>query len=76
MLVVYSINDCKWCEIIKKMLTENGIDYEEKNVMESRENKVELAERVNYSKEVKFPVVCKDSECVMGANIPKIKGLF
>lgn len=75
MVIVYSINDCKWCEIIKSFLTENGVDYEERNVMENREYKIQLSEKLNFSKDVKFPVVCKEDDCVVGPNMPKIRGL-
>ena len=35
MVKVYSINDCPWCEKVKKYLKSKNVDFEEHNIEEN-----------------------------------------
>lgn len=39
MVKVYSINDCPWCEKVKKYLKSKNVEFEEHNIEENDEDR-------------------------------------
>lgn len=69
-VIVYSTNDCVECGIVKRMLTEYDIAFEERNIVES----------IKYQKEVEslgimgVPVTIYKEEAVKGMT-PELQTL-
>lgn len=70
MVKVYSINDCPWCDKVKKYLKSKGIAYEECNLEESDEAREAC---VRLTRDTAVPVVTvNDADYVLGLDKAKI----
>ena len=45
---VYSTPTCPWCQKVKKFLEENQIQFTEKDVINNRENRLELVKKIKH----------------------------
>lgn len=48
-IIVYSRNYCAWCEEVKKFLSKNKIEFEEKNITYSKEYLDEMVKKSGQS---------------------------
>ena len=65
---VYSSNTCPYCVTAKEYLTENGIEFEEKNVQTDAEARNELMQMGH----MRVPVLVIDDEEIVGFDKDKI----
>ena len=65
---VYSSNTCPYCVTAKEYLTENGIEFEEKNVQTDAEARNELMQMGHMG----VPVLVIDDEEIVGFDKDKI----
>lgn len=64
LVIVYSMEDCVECTFVKKMLTEEGIPFEVRDVMKSEEYKKEV-EKYGF---LGVPVTVVGDHAVKGLN--------
>lgn len=67
-VVVYSSNTCPYCVSAKKYLTENGIEFEEKNIQTNPEARKELMQMGHMG----VPVILIDDEEIVGFDKNRI----
>ena len=63
-VIVYSMEDCVECTFVKKMLTEEGIPFEVRDITSSEENKKEV-EKYGF---LGVPVTVVGDHAVKGFN--------
>jgi glutaredoxin len=68
-VVVYTGNDCYWCERAKQYLSGRGVPYEERNV---EENEAYGPEVINLSGQRHVPVIVVGSHAVVGFKKPEL----
>lgn len=68
-VVVYSSNTCPYCVTAKEFLTENNIEFEEKNIQEDKDARKELMSMGHMG----VPVILIDDEEIVGFDKPKIE---
>jgi glutaredoxin-like YruB-family protein len=69
MVKVYSTPTCPYCVTLKEFLKEKGIDFEDIDVSQNRE---ELENMIKKSGQMGVPVVEIDNEVVVGFDREKI----
>ncbi len=69
-VIVYSTSSCPWCVKVKDFLSENNIEFEERNAQENPKYAVELQEK---SGGLAVPVTDIDGTVIIGFNVPKLK---
>jgi glutaredoxin 3 len=72
-VIVYSTPVCPYCEITKKFLQKNNIEYEEKNIAGDQEAAKEMMEK---SGQMSVPVIDIDGKIIVGFNKEKISELL
>lgn len=68
-VVVYSKNNCPQCRMVKKLLTDKEVSFEERNIEEE-------PEYIEYLKSLEFktvPVTDIDGELIPGFNPPALR---
>jgi glutaredoxin-like YruB-family protein len=74
MVKVYSINNCPWCDKVKKYLKSRQVDFEERNIENSPEA---LDECRKLTGDEAVPVITIDGkEFVLGFDKAKIDALL
>ena len=68
-VVIYTGNDCYWCDRAKQYLSQRGVPYEERNV---EENEAYGPEVVNLSGQRHVPVIVVGSHAVIGFKKPEL----
>ncbi len=66
---IYSTPTCTYCIILKKYLSEKGIDYEDLDVSENEEAQKEMIEK---TKQMGVPVIDIEGEIIIGFDKEKI----
>ena len=69
-VIVYSSSHCPWCVKLKDFLTENNVEFEERNAQENPAYARELQEK---SGGLAVPVADIDGSIIIGFNVPKLK---
>lgn len=69
-VIVYSSTHCPWCVKVKEFLTENNVEFEERNAQENPQYAAELQEK---SGGLAVPVTDVDGIIIIGFNVPKLK---
>lgn len=67
---LYTTPTCPYCTIAKKFLDDNGVKYEELNIVEDKEAREEMK---NKCKSLAVPTICFDNEVVVGFIEPEIR---
>lgn len=73
MIKVYSTPTCPYCQMAKKFLEENGIDFENVDVSTNQEAAQEM---IKKSGQMGVPVIDIDGNIIIGFNKSKIKSLL
>ncbi len=74
MVKVYSINNCPWCDKVKKYLKSRNVEYTECNI---EEDEAALAECQALTNDEAVPVVTADGkEFVLGFDKGKIDAML
>jgi glutaredoxin len=68
-IIIYTGNDCYWCDRAKQYLSQRGVPYEERNV---EENEAYGPEVVNLSGQRHVPVIVVGSHAVVGFKKPEL----
>ena len=70
MVKVYSINDCPWCEKVKKYLKSKNVEFEEHNI---EENDVDRDACYELTGDTKVPITtANDKDYVLGFEKAKL----
>ena len=69
-VVVYSSNTCPYCVSAKQYLSENGVEFEERNVQTSADARQELMQMGHMG----VPVILIDDEEIVGFDKDRIDG--
>ncbi len=72
-ITIYSTPTCPYCEMTKKFLSANEIEYEEKNVANDQEAAKEMIEK---SGQMGVPVTDIDGEIVVGFDKDKLSEIL
>lgn len=71
-IVVYSSDTCPYCVAAKNFLTENGFEYEERNINQNEQFRNELVEKGYRG----VPVIIVDDEEIAGFDQRKLQELL
>lgn len=72
-VIVYSTPSCPNCNMVKEFLTDNNVDFEEKNVADDR---AAAKEMIELSGQQGVPVIVVDDKIVIGFDEEKLKALL
>jgi len=72
-VVVYSTPTCPYCTMVKDYLSDNNVEYEEKDVSVDEKARDEMTEK---SGQMGVPVIDVDGEMVMGFDKEKLAKLL
>jgi glutaredoxin 3 len=61
---LYSTPTCPYCKMAKKFLEDNGVKYQEFNIVEDKAAREELKK----CDSVAVPTICFDGEAIVGFN--------
>jgi glutaredoxin len=67
---LYTTHTCPYCRIAKKFLDDNGVEYQEYNIVEDKAAREEMK---NRCKSLAVPTICFDNEVMVGFNEPEIR---
>lgn len=67
---IYTTPTCPYCRMAKKFLDDNGIKYQEFNVVE---NKAAREEMISKCRSLAVPTICIDNEMLVGFNEAQLK---
>jgi glutaredoxin 3 len=67
---LYTTPTCPYCKMAKKFLDDNGIKYQEFNVVEDKEAREEMKKKCDS---LAVPTICFDGEVMIGFNEGKLK---
>lgn len=73
---LYALSTCGWCRRTKKLLDENGVNYElvYVDLLQGEEQKKVLNEVTKWNPRLSFPtLVLDDSEAIIGYDEARIK---
>lgn len=62
---IYTTPTCPYCKIAKKFLDDNGIKYQEFNIVEDKAAREEMK---NKCDSLAVPTICFDGEVLVGFN--------
>ena len=77
-VMLYALSTCGWCRKTKQLLNQLGIayDYVDVDQLEGVEKDTVVKEIMRWNPKCSFPtVVINDSQCVVGYDEEKIKGI-
>lgn len=72
-VMVYSTPTCPYCNMVKEFLTENKVEFEEKNVAEDEAAAKEMIEKTGQQG---VPVIDIDGKTVVGFDEAKLRELL
>ncbi|MBW3003891.1 glutaredoxin family protein [Candidatus Woesearchaeota archaeon] len=72
-VIVFTTPTCPYCKMAKEFLTENKIEYEERDVSVDQEAAKEMIEK---SGQQGVPVILVDEEVVVGFDEPRLRELL
>jgi glutaredoxin-like YruB-family protein len=67
---VYTTPTCPYCKMAKKFLDDNGIKYQELNVVEDKAAREEMK---NKCHSLAVPTICIDNEVLVGFDEAQLK---
>jgi len=67
---IYTTPTCPYCKMAKKFLDDNGIKYQEFNVVE---NKAAREEMISKCRSLAVPTICIADEALLGFNEAQLK---
>lgn len=67
---IYTTPTCPYCKIAKKFLDDNGIKYQEFNIVEDKAAREEMKNRCNS---LTVPTICFNSEVLTGFNEAELR---
>ncbi len=70
---IYSTPACQYCHLAKDFFKQNGVDFEEFDVMV---DEVKRAEMIEKSGQMGVPVITIDEEVIIGFDEAKLKELL
>ena len=62
---IYTTPTCPYCKMAKKFLDDNGINYQEFNIVEDKAAREEMK---NKCDSLAVPTICFDGEVMIGFN--------
>lgn len=71
-VIVYTSNTCPYCNSAKEYLNDKGVDYEERNISQNKEARIELTKRGIRS----VPTIIIGDEVVVGFDPAKLDKLL
>ena len=67
---VYTTPTCPYCKMAKKFLDDNGIKYQELNIVEDKAARDEMK---NKCDSLAVPTICFDGEVLVGFNEAQLR---
>ena len=67
---IYTTPTCPYCRIAKEFLDDNGVEYQEYNIVEDKAAREEMQ---NECKSLAVPTICFDNEVVVGFNEAELR---
>jgi glutaredoxin 3 len=67
---LYTTPTCPYCKMAKKFLNDNGIKYQEFNIVEDKAAREEMKNKCNS---LAVPTICFDGEVFIGFNEAELK---
>ncbi|MDH4067447.1 MAG: glutaredoxin family protein [Dehalococcoidia bacterium] len=67
---IYTTPTCPYCKIAKKFLDDNGIKYQEFNIVEDKAAREEMKNKCNS---LAVPTICFDNEVLVGFNEAELR---
>ncbi len=67
---IYTTPTCPYCKIAKKFLDDNGVKYQEFNVVEDEAAREEMKTKC---KSLAVPTICFDNEVMVGFNEAELR---
>jgi glutaredoxin 3 len=67
---IYTTPTCPYCRIAKKSLDDNGINYQEFNIVENKAAREEMKNKCNS---LAVPTICFDNEVMVGFNEAELR---
>ena len=71
-VILYTAEWCHWCQKVKEFLTQNKVEFEEKNV----DDQANAKESMEKSGQAGIPVIDIEGEIIVGFNEKKMKELL
>jgi len=72
-VTIYTTSTCPYCEMVKRFLQKNDVEYEEKNVANDQAAAKEMIEK---SGQMGVPIIDINGEIVVGFNKEKLSELL
>jgi len=67
---IYTTPTCPYCKMAKKFLDDNGIKYQEFNIVENKAAREEMKNKCNS---LAVPTICVDDEVLVGFNEEQLR---
>jgi glutaredoxin-like YruB-family protein len=67
---IYTTPTCPYCKMAKKFLDDNGIKYQEFNIVENKAAREEMKNKCNS---LAVPTICIDNEVLVGFDEWQLK---
>lgn len=67
---MYTTPTCPYCKMAKKFLADNGIEYQEFNIVEDEAAREEMKNRYNS---LTVPTICFNGEVLIGFNEAELR---
>ena len=67
---IYTPPTCPYCRIAKKFLDDNGIKYQEFNIVEDKAAREEM---ISKCRSLAVPTICIDDEVLVGFNEAQLR---
>ncbi len=67
---IYTTPTCPYCKMAKKFLDDNGIKYQELNIVEDKAAREEMK---NKCASLAVPTICLDGEVLVGFNEAQLR---
>ena len=67
---IYTTPTCPYCKIAKKFLDDNGVKYQEFNIVEDKAAGEEMKTKCNS---LAVPTICFDNEAMVGFNEAELR---
>jgi len=69
-VTIYTTPNCPYCKMAKKFLADNGIEYQEFNIVEDKAAREEMKNRCNS---LAVPTICFNGEVLIGFNEAELR---
>lgn len=67
---IYTTPNCPYCKMAKNFLADNGIEYQEFNIVEDKAAREEMKNRCNS---LAVPTICFNGEVLIGFNEAELR---